>query len=459
MVLPIPNLYKFASGYNFIPINLSALTVGTVNTHFGPTGETCLDYLMIPESLFVYVTKCITHNYHYLNTSDHVPVSATLSLGAIPLGTVDCTQSTKLRWDKLSGESMFTKYQLPMSIDLDILYTRYNRPTHSRDDIDNFMQELVGIIKHHERAIPKSKFKSNIKPFWCSELNALKKGKIMAYRNWINAGRPRDPDNDLFLANKTAKKLFRKRLKTLSREYDDEKIREAVKKAELDQTTFWKMLKRERDGPKDKTPSIKDHTGKVVHDVHKILELWRGHFATLGTPVDSINFDREHFENVNARIEEYVLSRDIDDFSRQTISDEEISKGISLLNSNKAPGLDGVTKEHIKNAGTPIVKVISLLFNCIIRSEYVPKNFRMGIQVPLYKGKNTSTLEVNNYRGITLLSVFNKLFELVLWKRMEQWWSFDRSFDSTAGCMQEGRFMCSFCICSAGVHCYPPRDK
>ena len=33
-----------------------------------------------------------------------------------------------------------------------------------------------------------------------------------------------------------------------------------------------------------------------------------------------------------------------------------------------------------------------------------------------------STLEVNNYRGITLLSVFNKLFELVLWKRMEQWW-------------------------------------
>ena len=64
------------------------------------------------------------------------------------------------------------------------------------------------------------------------------------------------------------------------------------------------MLKRERDGPKDKTPSIKDHTGKVVHDVHKILEVWRGHFATLGTPVDSINYDREHFDNVNARIEE-----------------------------------------------------------------------------------------------------------------------------------------------------------
>ena len=33
-----------------------------------------------------------------------------------------------------------------------------------------------------------------------------------------------------------------------------------------------------------------------------------------------------------------------------------------------------------------------------------------GIQVPLYKGKITSTLDVNNYRGIILLNTFNKLF-------------------------------------------------
>ena len=44
------------------------------------------------------------------------------------------------------------------------------------------------------------------------------------------------------------------------------------------------------------------------------------------------------------------------------------------------------------------------------------------MQVPLYKGKNTSILEVNNYRGITLLSTFNKLFEVILWKRIEKWW-------------------------------------
>ena len=160
----------------------------------------------------------------------------------------------------------------------------------------------------------------------------------------------------------------------------------------------------------------------MVHDVGEILEVWRGHFASLGTPVESVNFDKEHFEHVNIRIKDMTQSTDIDVFSRQCITEEEVAKGIDLLNSNKAPGNDGITKEHIKNAGPALVRIICLLFNHIAEYEYIPKYFRIGIQVPLYKGKNTSTLEVNNYRGITLLSIFNKLFELVLWKRMEKWW-------------------------------------
>ena len=415
-------LFNFITEYNLVSINLRAVTLGPVNTHFGPTGETCLDYVMIPDALLTTVTCCKTHEYHALNTSDHLPVSATLSLGDIPRGSVDYEQNSRLRWDKMSHEDLYNKYQAPMSIDLDVIYNKYRGQPLITEDIDNFMRDLIGVIKIHERVIPKPKFKCNIKPYWCQELNSLKKAKIVAYTNWISAGRPRDPKDALFQANKSAKKLFRKRLKVISREYDEKKISDAVKKAELDQTVFWKLLKRETAGCKAKTPSIKNKKGKVVHDVKEILEVWRGHFATLGTPIDSTNFDREHYDNVNSRINELTQSREIDDFSRKCVSDEEVLKGISLLNSNKAPGIDGVTKEHIKSAGPAIIRVISLLFNCIIRSEYIPQNFRMGIQVPLYKGKNASTVEVNNYRSITLLSVFNKLFELVLWKRMETWW-------------------------------------
>ena len=88
-----------------------------------------------------------------------------------------------------------------------------------------------------------------------------------------------------------------------------------------------------------------------------------------------------------------------------------------------------------------MVKIITLLFNWIVTTEFIPTNFRRGILVPLYKGKNTSTLEVNNYRGITLLSVFNKLFEVVIWKRLERWW-----FDSGVLTQLQG-------ACRKGVSC------
>ena len=50
-------------------------------------------------------------------------------------------------------------------------------------------------------------------------------------------------------------------------------------------------------------------------------------------------------------------------------------------------------------------------------------------------------MDVINYRGITLLSVFNKLFEVVIWKRMERWW-----FDSGALSNLQG-------ACRKGISC------
>ena len=54
--------------------------------------------------------------------------------------------------------------------------------------------------------------------------------------------------------------------------------------------------------------------------------------------------------------------------------------------------------------------------------EYIPLNFRKGIQIPLHKGKNAPVLDPNSYIGITLLSTFNKILEILVWHRVEEWW-------------------------------------
>ena len=67
---------------------------------------------------------------------------------------------------------------------------------------------------------------------------------------------------------------------------------------------------------------------------------------------------------------------DIDTFSSTKIDCQEVEKGIQALNGGKAPGVDGVTKEHIKNAGPMMVNAIVFLFNMVINLEYIPINFR-----------------------------------------------------------------------------------
>ena len=57
------------------------------------------------------------------------------------------------------------------------------------------------------------------------------------------------------------------------------------------------------------------------------------------------------------------------------------------------------------------------LFNIVLKSGTVPTDWCTGIIIPLFKNKG-SVDDVNNYRGITLLSVLGKLFTSALNSRL-----------------------------------------
>ena len=45
---------------------------------------------------------------------------------------------------------------------------------------------------------------------------------------------------------------------------------------------------------------------------------------------------------------------------------------------------------------------------------FVPTEFLLGSTLPIPKGHNANLTNPNNYRGITLSSIFGKLFDLVI---------------------------------------------
>ena len=101
---------------------------------------------------------------------------------------------------------------------------------------------------------------------------------------------------------------------------------------------------------------------------------------------------------------------------------KEIYKAVNRLHKRKACGYDEISAEHVIYAGEAMVNFLTRLFNKVAEIEYMPSNFRRGVQVPLFKGKILCSLDTNNYRGITLLTSFNKIFEIAIWHRIEKWW-------------------------------------
>ena len=77
-----------------------------------------------------------------------------------------------------------------------------------------------------------------------------------------------------------------------------------------------------------------------------------------------------------------------------------------------------ITSELLKHLNDKFYTVFVHLFNRILESGDFPEEWAIGIIVLLFKGGDKSSLD--NYRGITLLSIFGKLFNGVLLQRLQK---------------------------------------
>ena len=91
------------------------------------------------------------------------------------------------------------------------------------------------------------------------------------------------------------------------------------------------------------------------------------------------------------------------------ISENEILKCINNLKNNKACSNDGIINEYIKATAHEIMPLYVAFFNLIFNSGVLPDSWLEGAIRPIYKNKGDSK-SPENYRPITILSCFGKLF-------------------------------------------------
>ena len=100
----------------------------------------------------------------------------------------------------------------------------------------------------------------------------------------------------------------------------------------------------------------------------------------------------------------------------EEITENEIRHAIKHLKRGKSHGLDNIINEYFIEFSDSLIPLLNTLFNKIFSSGIFPKAWSNCVIVPIFKKGDAN--DPNNYRGISLITCFCKLFTSILNNRL-----------------------------------------
>ena len=111
----------------------------------------------------------------------------------------------------------------------------------------------------------------------------------------------------------------------------------------------------------------------------------------------------------------YLKNRNQVNFTVAHVSNEEILEVIKAL-PNKGTGPASIPLSMIKDVADIIIFPLAHIINTSFKSGEFPDALKTAKVLPLHKGG--SAVEENNYRPISLLSIFDRIIEKIMHKRL-----------------------------------------
>ena len=99
---------------------------------------------------------------------------------------------------------------------------------------------------------------------------------------------------------------------------------------------------------------------------------------------------------------------------------QETENTISLLPSHRAPGPDGVTYEHVKKNKHTLAPILNTIMNICIKNRRIPTEWKHAV-ITLVPKKNGNSLEIEDWRPISLLCTSYKLYMKMIQQRVVPW--------------------------------------
>ena len=359
---------------------------GDAITHKGSSqskGST-LDYILVPEK-GVHYEQAIVHMGKRETLSDHFFVCASLWLKK---ESEPAPERPRVNREKVL-EDFSAVTDDP----------RFHPSTCANTSVEQFTEDLLDAITEEGFLLKKRElFKRKTCVFNHREATLLAKRRtILQQRRQGGERTERD---------QTVLKKCRQLLRRVTHNHRFSFARQLVRTSKRNPAAFWRHIDQRIAGSHRKPLIIRDpSTDQIVTQPRQVVGVWKRHYTNVVSDASGRSKNREYWETIPLTPNPNSKLKDSKAWDRE-ITEFEVENVVMAMGNGKSTGDDcipvEVYKKLLRNRNKTLTCHINQLFD-----GHIPESFMTSQVISLHK--KGDPMDVDNYRGISLMNVILKI--------------------------------------------------
>ena len=280
---------QYLSLWNFTSAHLHKSHLSSSHTFESETHSTLstIDHIMCHHSLLPRIQFANTLSDHPLNTSDHLPVVASIHLHQSQSAPPDMQDHPTpvfipRNWSRIPKTTIYSLYTQPLHKPLlNLLQSLPPESTLSLQPslIDHYLSALTALLLTTSKNVPPKTFQQSKRPGWGPGLKSAKRNSKHFHRLWVSAGRPHDKFHPARVAYKGAKRKYRKQIR-LHKKLSDEIFYKSLD-LETNPRRFFQAIRNRSTPSYPHPPTNRILVNGATFEGTNILEGWAQYFEML----------------------------------------------------------------------------------------------------------------------------------------------------------------------------------
>lgn len=300
------------------------------------------------------------------------------------------------------------------AIDYEKLYkiSQTTSTDNNNDDYTKFEEKLLQTVELCR--VKKTKIMNPPKQDWINKniLDKINRKNILWHRHKYN---PEDKDKEMDFVKE--KKLVSAAIKEMKNNYYHRKFSDCKNKPKK----MWSLINSiTQNKIKDIAIPVKLHKADLIlTNGMDICEFFNEFFSTVGSNLAQAIPAKYHNDKIYTTAKVDCQQTNYGLTTLKSATTEEIIKIINNLDPNTSSGIDNINTKIIKCVKSSRIDELTRCINNCLDSGIFPSNLKIAKVSPIYK--SGTKFDPSNYRPISVLPVISKIFEKVIYNRLEKY--------------------------------------